>query len=753
MKTKVRQFFEKLDYRHYICVGITIAFALTNAFVFPYTFPRLWESIRDFGLSIAYYFLKMVKVDGVYPTVIEYSAMPFSLSDKVPKDWGAFKESWNLYWTTFAKSDTFYGYTLSLSNAALIVSYVITIIIPIVMALVILYKTVVLKPNNNYGVDTKALKVFKRLSDKTYRPIKSWIKDFIEFVNTNKYYRYIWRAIWLLSFNIVSIFFEALAFYFYFVVSFDFATIYKQLYKLLLDLSVMIKFVPVPVWICIGLYIFNAIRKRRGYDNLNHMELKNRGFINERPIVSMICGTMGKGKTTVSTDMTLSTDIMIRDEAYKILLKTDLMFPYFDWIVLENCIKEGAKRGKIYNLRTARIFLRTVHTFYDKSKRNVSYRKAFIRRLKKVYGYTCKDLLFNYDVERYGVSYNNGLYIVDIWTALNDYVQAYFLYVMSSSYIQSNYSIRTDVLKKDIGNFPVWDSDFFKREPKLMHAHSRHSHILNFDALKLGKTLVENNNNNYFEFGVISITEIGKERGNNLELQEVSKSADEGNQKNDLFNAWLKMVRHSCTIDNYPFVKVFCDEQRPESWGADARDTCEIIHIKGHSEQRLAMPGFFLEEILHALLQRIFEPQYKTYRYLRGDNSLFIYIMKSIYARYHDYYIRTYSTFGFKEYDVGIESGTQEGGIEPKVYYIMAKKIYSKRFSTDCFSNVFEERVSKATIGLPQIPEFKGENATFEEMDEMKSYFFRELTRLRNKKEDKQDNVPEWVKRRTRNRR
>lgn len=252
MKTKVRQFFEKLDYRHYICVGITIAFALTNAFVFPYTFPRLWESIRDFGLSIAYYFLKMAKVDGVYPTVIEYSAMPFSLSDKVPKDWGAFKESWNLYWTTFAKSDTFYGYTLSLSNAALIVSYAITIIIPIVMALVILYKTVVLKPNNNYGVDTKALKVFKRLSDKTYRPIKSWIKDFMEFVNTNKYYRYIWRAIWLLSFNIVSIFFEALAFYFYFVVSFDFATIYKQLYKLLLDLSVMIKFVPVPSGFALG---------------------------------------------------------------------------------------------------------------------------------------------------------------------------------------------------------------------------------------------------------------------------------------------------------------------------------------------------------------------------------------------------------------------------------------------------------------------------------------------------------------------
>ena len=47
---------------------------------------------------------------------------------------------------------------------------------------------------------------------------------------------------------------------------------------------------------------------------------------------------------------------------------------------------------------------------------------------------------------------------------------------------------------------------------------------------------------------------------------------DEANQKNDLFNAWLKMCRHSATVDNYPFIKVFVDEQRPESWGADARD-------------------------------------------------------------------------------------------------------------------------------------------------------------------------------------
>ena len=41
------------------------------------------------------------------------------------------------------------------------------------------------------------------------------------------------------------------------------------------------------------------------------------------------------------------------------------------------------------------------------------------------------------------------------------------------------------------------------------------------------------------------------------------------------------MARHPGVVDNYTFVKVFTDEQRPESWGADARDLCTVIDIRG----------------------------------------------------------------------------------------------------------------------------------------------------------------------------
>ena len=112
--------------------------------------------------------------------------------------------------------------------------------------------------------------------------------------------------------------------------------------------------------------------------------------------------------------------------------------------------------------------------------------------------------------------------------------------------------------------------------------------------LRLGrKVLAENPQKDAFEFGVVVITEVGKERGNNLELREVRKNTLETNQKNDLFNTALKMERHPATVANFPFVRIITDEQRPSSWGADARDMAEIIHIREKSDFLLSNLSFF----------------------------------------------------------------------------------------------------------------------------------------------------------------
>ena len=142
----------------------------------------------------------------------------------------------------------------------------------------------------------------------------------------------------------------------------------------------------------------------------------------------------------------------------------------------------------------------------------------------------------------------------------------------------------------------MWAIDFF---PEQTIERGRHANILDFDVLRLGKKVIENNPNaGSFEFGVVMISEVGKERGNMLDHREMKRNNDETNQKNDLFNSWLKMCRHSATVDFYPFVKVFLDEQRPESLGADARELCDIINVVSTGKNKLALPFYIFEEMI-----------------------------------------------------------------------------------------------------------------------------------------------------------
>jgi hypothetical protein len=291
-----------------------------------------------------------------------------------------------------------------------------------------------------------------------------------------------------------------------------------------------------------------------------------------------------------------------------------------------------------------------------------------------------------------------------------------------------------DNLFNDLGNFPLWDSDFFKRDSRLIDSYSRHSHILDMDSLRLGcKVLQDNRNKDSFEFGVVIITEVGKERGNNLDLQEKKKKDLTANQKNDLFNSWLKMVRHSATVDNFPFVRVITDEQRPESWGADARDLCQIIHIRETSDMYLSMPLFFVEDLIIDFLFRGFQKRYYKYRFERGDYTLPMYLYHGVISAIVRYRNRIYNTFGFCTLKLQVESGTQDGELDDKKYYLMSKKIYSKRFSTDCFSDFFTEKALRSPVGIDDLQEYATEKATFDELQLQNSYFINDLMNGFNK--------------------
>ena len=707
----------KADYRHYIAIAITVIFALLAIFVFNYALGRTIEGARDLGLSVAFYFCEMFgRENAVVVTVTELPKIPFfarlplisAPTAPLPEAWADFQANWGRYWQLWATKENFLGYLSFLGQFVYQLCRWLVVLIPLFVVVFLLLNRFLQRQNNDYDKDSRPLRLWKKISSRTYRPVKAWLMGFWAFLKDHKRYLIAWAVIWSYSFDLIAAALEFFAYYFYFVMAFDFASLYTQVYKLLLDLSVPFMTIPLWAWACVGFLLFDRFRKKFALQRLEHFEMRNRGFINARPIVFMVCGTMGKKKTTLITDMALSQEVMFRDKAFEKILENDLKFPYFPWINLENELKLAMEHHEVYNLATVRKFV---------AKKAMRWRRDPMRAR-----------IFGYDYERFGTEYDDKLKVVDVWDVIEIYAQLYFIYVIQSSLLIANYSVRADGILNDLGNFPLWNSDFFRRDSRLMESFSRHAHILDFDSLRLGRKVIEENRNaNSFEFGVVLITEVGKERGNKVELSEKKKSDTATNQKNDNFNGWLKMVRHSATVDNFPFVRVITDEQRPESWGADARDLCEIVHVQESGETRLAMPFFSLAELLYSWLFGRFSGLYYRYRFIRSDNTLTMYLLKSATAQIFRYYSGIYNRFGYCRLRVRVESGTQDGEYNENNYFLMSKKIYSKRFSTDCFSDFFTEKALRSPVGIDDLKEYVTEKATFAELGAQHSYFISDL--------------------------
>ena len=688
-----------------ITVIISLAFLAFGA-VFWQSYLRFGEACRDLGLSVAYYFSELFGADYAFtPTVTQYSAV-MQWDVLLPSDFAGFTDAAGKFFSLLISGENFSGYWSAVGRVLRIIAKVLIIALPCVILLVIIVRAIYRRSNTKHNHDTLPLRVFKWLARRTYQPVKRGIKSYLAFLKRHLWIVVCWALLWGFHLNLASIVMAFFAYYFYFVLSFDVGNLYVQVCKLFIDLQVIFRYFPWWSVATVAWLIFNRWRKNIALNRLRHFEARNCGFINELPIVSMACGSMGKRKTTLITDMVLSQEVMFRQKAFEILQTNDMKFPYFPWIMFEDELRACMEYGTVYNLASVKTWVAL------KRSRYLRHRNA-------------KWQLYGYDIRRYGATFNDALRVQFLFDVLETYALAYFIYVLESSLIVANYSIRTDNQLIDNGNFPLWLTDFF---PKHRRLESRHAHILDFDVLRLGKKVLENNSRaGSFEFGVVAITEIGKERGNNLELKDVKKGTDETNQKNDLFNSWLKMCRHSATVDNFPFIKVFTDEQRPESWGADARDLADIINIASCGEPRLALPFYTIEEMLSEWAFNRFMRLYEDFRFRRGDNTLLVHVLKGITAWLWRRDLRMHNKYGYSILKIEKERGTMDGKVENKKYFLMNQKIYARRFATDCFSDYFNDMASKSGMGLADYREYVTERASVDELKAQNSYFIRAL--------------------------
>ena len=689
-----------------LTVILSLLFIFLGVFHFSTSYIRFAEATGDLWNSVKIYFCEIFGVvHSVPPTVEEYSeVMKWDIF--LPETLQGFKEEAGEYVTMLGDEDNFKSYLSIISDNLEDFAKASAILLPCILVLILAIKRIYEAPNAKHGKDTAPLRAFKWVSCLTYQPVKRWALSYIAFLKQYTYIPTLWAICWAFNLNLASIIVAFFAYYFYFAVTFRFETMYLQFCKLFIDLKVALEVFPKWSLITLGYILFDRFRRKIAQAHLRHLEARNCGFINELPIVSMTVGSMGKKKTTIITDMALSQEVMFRQKAFELIRKNDMKFPYFPWISFEMELRRCMEYGTVFNLATVKEWVKKKRLRYEK------HENADLQ-------------LYGYDCERYGFTYDDGLRIWGLFDVLESYAQLYFIYVIESSLIVANYSIREYNRCIDAGNFPMWATDFF---PKITVEGGRHAHILDFDVLRLGKKVLENNPNaGSFEFGVVVISEVGKERGNVLDHKEIKKHTEETNQKNDLFNSWLKMCRHSATVDNFPFIKVFTDEQRPESWGADARDLCDIVHIVSSGKMRLAMPFYTIEEMLTEWAFDGFISMYYDFRHRRGDNTLLVHILKTVTSWLYKRNAKIYNRFGYSVSAIEKERGTMDGKPEKKKYYVMNKKIYARRFSTDCFSDYFNEMARNSKVGLNDYMEYATEKATVEELKLQNSYFINAL--------------------------
>ena len=388
-----------------ITVIISLVFLAFGA-VFRQSYLRFGEACRDLGLSVAYYFCELFGVEYSFtPTVTGYSSV-MQWDILLPSDFAGFTDAAGKYFSLLISGENFAGYWSAVGRVMGITAKVLIIVLPCVLLLVVIVRAMYRKTNTKHNYDTLPLRIFKWLARRTYQPVKRAVKSYFAFLRRYSWIVVCWALLWVSHLNLASVVIGFFAYYFYFVLSFDVGNLYVQVCKLFIDLQVIFRHFPWWSIIIVCWLLFNRWRKKIALNRLRHFEARNCGFINELPIVSMSCGSMGKKKTTFITDMVLSQEVMFRQKALSILQTNDMKLPHFPWIMFEDELRSCMEHGTVYNLASVKTWVAL------KRSRYLRHRNA-------------KWQLYGYDIRRYDATFNDALKVQFLFDVLETYALAY----------------------------------------------------------------------------------------------------------------------------------------------------------------------------------------------------------------------------------------------------------------------------------------------------------------------------------------
>ncbi|MBE6702124.1 MAG: hypothetical protein E7585_01770 [Ruminococcaceae bacterium] len=563
--------------------------------------------------------------------------------------------------------------------------------------------------NNDYNKDTVPLRLFKLFVAKPYRWIKDRVLDVWSFFRNTYWWRLFW-ALWLLYFGVYTVILEFAAYYLWLITTLSFSTIHIQLMKLIVDILLMFHTLPWFCWVAIGIWIYERWRLSYGADKLYAFSAHNKRLLKELPMCNYIVGLMRSGKDMMMNDMAITFSALDRDANLEILNENMLKFPRFPWILFELDIQQQIKSGKIRSWTSAREWVKA------------RYRSFCV--------YCDQEHIWQYRADLYPMRYNDGLKVISLWDALEEYAQAYFSYTLSTSYLISTAPVRDDFMIQDEGNFKLVDTNYLARDPEYMKEVSQYSHIVDWDMFRLGVKIKRDNPNiGAFEFGILVFTEIDKERKNNDQLKETKAKDEESNQKNDLFNLWVKMSGHGAMLANRCMLHMLTNAQRPTSWGADGHELCAVLHIEKHKGADNALPFFWVEEGVIGAYLAWWNGIWDESRYKWGNHHLITWLGQGFAAILFRYMLRRKNLFGYYRQKIITEVGTSEEHkhSDEMSYIVMYRQAYAERYASDYFKAFSAYQTERCAVGMNDLPAYQGKYPTLKEMSLSHSHLNKDL--------------------------
>lgn len=683
---------------------ILAAFATGFSFMFPQIYFRLWQVLKEFGISCAFWVEQTI--NNMFGAELGWNIQAiinesnyidgFSIGF-LPESWDEFLFHAKVFFENFIIKDFWIDYFRDAAKNFLYFSRILFFIVPLGIPLYFICRNYFsYSEENGVGVYSRQLLRWNKFLNKVDN-FKKLVKEFWNYSISKWYYLYSALIAFAFFTNIITIFISFVGYYLYFSCSFNFLSLWSQVVRLYYDISFMFRPVYIPFWIGLFYFLLKKIclsiansRKQRAL-NVAYNFVKN-----IMGLMTLIVGTMGKGKTRMMSYVSLINEDYFKQEALDRMKKYSSYFPKEDWRTFETKIDEAFSKHEIYNLATCRKWL---------SK--------------------------NLSEDFKNISFYDGSGTKTLYNCYFTYGQLYFIYLSPTSFIISNYGVRSGLFQTDSIHLTEFVNDFMGSDEEY-YTNSNFAHICDDNNYRLLNT-VDNRLEwaKAIDIGIVLKDEVGKDRKNQVESVDIKKDDPEANQKNDGFNLALKLGRHPSTVDNFPFWRFISAEQRADSVPADFRELNDcIVDIKEKSQEKNLFPFFPFIEWCADIVLSFVDNLFFKYRFNRDENTLIFQFIKDIQSKINKYKKYMSNMYGVEISPVNLLDGskTEERNVIRSIDFPMLNSlIYSSRFKTDAYADVFNERGLESEYGLNDIPCFESERATVAELELTNQYFIRDL--------------------------